>query len=322
MLSGFFDLIHAAYDLELPVETWFDNLAEHAARIVPGQGTVVYAYDASRPDEGVEFVHASRRGISDEFYEATLELNQKTRPEEARAIYHRGVCSSTVSEVMESDGGMSDSTYATLLGSLSPDTWGLSASDPTHRGIAMNSPLDEATKLDARTRTNWMRVGVHLNAAWRLRRRFGLRERCEQPETLDTNDARSVGLEDVFTRATRQAEHVRQTRLDGAPEEALSIWNALLDGRWTLVDRADTRDSRHYLLIENDYGLTEPAGLTRRERDVVAHIVQGESYKWIAFQLGVSTGTVSSLLARAMAKLGVGSRRELIWLFQQLQNRD
>lgn len=52
--------------------------------------------------------------------------------------------------------------------------------------------------------------------------------------------------------------------------------------------------------------------LTGRERDVVAHIAQGRTYKEIAARLGISAKTVATYRERAAEKLGVKTRAELV----------
>jgi DNA-binding CsgD family transcriptional regulator len=61
---------------------------------------------------------------------------------------------------------------------------------------------------------------------------------------------------------------------------------------------------------------TEPATgidlLSAREREVVEHALSGIETKVIAYDLGLAHSTVRVLMARAAAKLGVNSRRELL----------
>jgi DNA-binding NarL/FixJ family response regulator len=55
--------------------------------------------------------------------------------------------------------------------------------------------------------------------------------------------------------------------------------------------------------------------LTGRECQVVGFASLGHSNKLIAYELGIATSTVGVLLSRAMAKLGVPSRKTLIAAF-------
>ncbi|HVU05982.1 MAG TPA: helix-turn-helix transcriptional regulator [Polyangiaceae bacterium] len=52
--------------------------------------------------------------------------------------------------------------------------------------------------------------------------------------------------------------------------------------------------------------------LTRREQQVLAGVLEGESNKSIAYTLGLAPSTVGVLLFRAAAKLGVKSRGDLL----------
>lgn len=51
--------------------------------------------------------------------------------------------------------------------------------------------------------------------------------------------------------------------------------------------------------------------LTAREREIVGHLLQGDSNKQIAGKLGLSEQTVKNMLSNAYARLGVQSRGEL-----------
>lgn len=51
--------------------------------------------------------------------------------------------------------------------------------------------------------------------------------------------------------------------------------------------------------------------LTPRERELVEHVLHGDSNKQIAQQLGIGEQTVKNMLSRAYANLGVQSRGEL-----------
>jgi len=59
-------------------------------------------------------------------------------------------------------------------------------------------------------------------------------------------------------------------------------------------------------------------GLTRRERDTAALIVQGKSNRAIARALGIAERTVEGYVAAALAKLGFSSRAQLaVWAAEQ-----
>lgn len=92
-------------------------------------------------------------------------------------------------------------------------------------------------------------------------------------------------------------------------------------GEW-LVLHASLLDGRHDGRVAVILELARPAevasillegyGMTPRERDVVALVLQGRSTQEMATELGLSAYTVQDHLKGVFAKLGVGSRSELI----------
>ena len=74
---------------------------------------------------------------------------------------------------------------------------------------------------------------------------------------------------------------------------------------------------RHRLIVTGIVGTAESndalskMDLTVRERAIVSLLVRGESYKGIAYELGISIATVKTHMNKAYAKLGVQSRSRL-----------
>jgi DNA-binding CsgD family transcriptional regulator len=73
------------------------------------------------------------------------------------------------------------------------------------------------------------------------------------------------------------------------------------------------REGRRYIVAREDEPTDDgPERLTQRERQIVRLTCQGQSSKVVAYDLGISCSTVRVLLSRAMRKLGVRSRDELV----------
>jgi DNA-binding CsgD family transcriptional regulator len=156
-----------------------------------------------------------------------------------------------------------------------------------------------ASPIPARTTWQLARAADHLRTALRLRRETAA------PQAGDPG-ARRTGL------AFRGAERSRDGLRHGAPGEAEAIWQALYDGRWSVVDRIDSA-GRHALLVRrNEPGRRDPRAITAGERDVLAGAARGQSNKYIGFRLGIAPSSVSSRLDSALRKLGLASRREAI----------
>lgn len=120
-----------------------------------------------------------------------------------------------------------------------------------------------------------------------------------------------VALETWREVATHLASGLRM-RAQLAPvdfDDAVSVWDALLEGRLAVTDRFD-RDGRRFVVVRTTEA-HDRAALTVRERQVLGSVVRGHSNKRIALDLGVSESTVSTALRGAARKLGVRSRVEL-----------
>lgn len=82
--------------------------------------------------------------------------------------------------------------------------------------------------------------------------------------------------------------------------------------KWTVV-KTFVSDGQHFQLRCRPIELRgHDADLTKREEQVLACALDGQSNKSIAYALGVAPSTVGVLLFRAATKLGVKSRSELL----------
>ncbi len=183
--------------------------------------------------------------------------------------------------------------------------------------LVLSCALDREMTPTWRERMHLSRLGLHLESAYRLRRR---------PEvvkgTLSANgrfipsrgDVEAARLGEVFGQQVRHIETSlsRQGRAD--PEAALSLWTALVGGQWSLIARNDASGERRYLVVENSPRSNELRALSTRELTVLSMAARGLSTKLIAYGLGLSPATVSETLANAASKVGLSTHVELLRL--------
>jgi DNA-binding CsgD family transcriptional regulator len=109
------------------------------------------------------------------------------------------------------------------------------------------------------------------------------------------------------------AVHLVRTRFGRSRRiRALEQAQPFSRARWTLVDSFEENGRRFIIARENRAGSPGIHSLTERERQVVVHAARGLTNKEIAYTLGVSANTVRVLMARASARLGARSRKELL----------
>lgn len=163
------------------------------------------------------------------------------------------------------------------------------------------------------------RVAAHVATALRLRLRQGATEAVlsSDGQVLDARgEARGADSREALRFAARSLDRSRRrSRRD--PEQALETWRALVQGRWSLVERFDTDGRRLWIARENEPPSISERRLTELEQRVVGFLVVGHAQKLIAYELGLSEGNVSRQVTSACRKLGV-SRAELVELYTTL----
>lgn len=175
----------------------------------------------------------------------------------------------------------------------------------------------------AAERRAYQRIATHLMCAARLRWALLKGESPAEEAVLSPGgellhaegQARSRGARQQLREAARCIDRARG-RLRNRPMEALEMWQGIVDGRWSLIDRFDSDGRRTVIAVRNDSPYRDPRGLTRRQGQVAHLIALGMSHKEIAYALGANTSTIAGHAAALMRKLNVTRREELIGLLR------
>ncbi len=211
-------------------------------------------------------------------------------------------------------------TRASLERYLGPygirDIFVINGIDPTQHGVYIGTLLGAEATVSHRERSTWSRVAAHLAASYRLRR-----IETADPDAVITpagrvehaiDEAKAASAQQALRNAALAIDRARTraSRLDEG--DAVAMWHALVNGRWTLVDHVDRDGRRYFVARKNDPEVARHHALTRRERQVIGFAAFGHSNKLIAYELGLSVSSVAAYLEIAMEKLGVATRAELI----------
>jgi DNA-binding CsgD family transcriptional regulator len=199
------------------------------------------------------------------------------------------------------------------------DILGIVGADTSGRGLVLAAAVPKGFRLSSAFVKRWRYVLSHLASATRLRDA----DATSQDEAVldgsgklyDASGAATArDAQIALRRAARAIDRARAAR-KRSPEAALEAWHALVDARWSLVDRFES-DGKSYLIARPNPPRPPPIRLlAARERAVTALAALGRSNKLIAYELGLSVGTVASYLLRAQKKLGASSRAGLIRAF-------
>ncbi len=190
------------------------------------------------------------------------------------------------------------------------DALGMSAHPEPGSVVTLTAGLAERTILTPHERKILSQVTLHLESAYRLRKR------PEAVRAILTPRGKIVHREDGDLGASGLAERVSRieqsrTRSRRRQPEALDLWGALVEGEASIVERFDG-GKRYYVVLDNPPSRRRHRALTRREAEIVRMSARGLPAKVVAYGLGVSSTAVSGALASSAAKLGLASRLGLL----------
>ena len=321
-------VVEAAYDCESDTEAWYRRLlAQIAPALDRGFGVVLSPYAPQMRPEDVTFHGTfSLPGL----LEANCALIAEY-PESFHALLTSAGALNTATQVMGLDPRDADnwprfSTYLRPWGVQ--DALGLVARDPSGHALCMVAPSPDLRRPSRSEQAKWGRVAAHIVAGARLRRALpGLTsgDLADGAEAVLSpsgaiahaeNPAKSKGARESLRRAAKDIDRAR-SKVRANEDEALELWQGLVAGRWSLVDRFDTDGRRYLVARKNEPDVKDPRALSSRERAVLAYAAMGQPLKLIAYSLGLSLSTVSVNRRTAMRKLGLQSHADIVALFPQ-----
>jgi DNA-binding CsgD family transcriptional regulator len=314
--------IEACYAQAKTTEEWLGGIAEALSSIDQGAGIRVLSL--AKQDGGVVGVGgADRGGVPMPWEELVVRWRHSSPGLLASWLSPTPVVDLASRRLGRLPEAVRMEAMALLRASEVMEVLGLVAMDPAGFGVLVSVPSRRPVRLPARTIHVLGMVAAHIASAHRMRIRHATSESRQAVEavlepsgrvTHAEGDARPKAAQERLVAAVRDAERARGQMRRMAPLEAAELWKGLVDGRWSLVDQVEKDGKRFIVARRNEPGLENPLALTQRERDVLGWIALGHSNKFVGYQLGLGTSTVAGHLHRALAKLGLHSRREVISL--------
>jgi DNA-binding CsgD family transcriptional regulator len=323
-------ILETAYDLVADDEEWLGSVAGAVRSGLDCElGIVAYFYDAAA--SRLKLFGYVRAGASEHEIEIARRIH--AHPAWRSSALLRETYRSSTALTYSSE--MGDERWQDLLagtgrgGESGPFRVRiLHVGDPSHRGCVIGAPDIRATASPLTHKASWTRVAVHLASGLRLRRRLAsLGPRSEDGEAILSpsgtllhaeGPAKSRSARDALRDATLAIDKARGPLRRKDPEAALNLWRGMLEGRWSLIDRFERDGRRLVVAHRNNVATRGLRALTFRERQVVAYVTLGHSNKLIAYELGLSLGSIGTHLSAALGKLGLSSRLELIQIAAKL----
>ena len=311
-------IIEAIYATPPDEAAWVQGIAAAAEPALDaGLGTMAYTFRAD-PRTGPTVIEATFRGRQGgQLLQSALSMLEEQKANAMVGFDSQVSLLSSITQPPLADAGFIQ-RHLRRAGVVADaaDVLGVVGADSSGQGMVLAALVPAGFRLAPALRQRWRAITSHLASGRRLRTRS---QGAVDEAVLDLGGK----LYDAVGRATsrdarvalRQAARaIDRARLERtrAPDTALEHWQALVSGRWSLVDRFES-DGRTFLIAKpNPPRPPAVPRLTPRERAVVALAVLGRSNKLIAYELGLSLGSVGTYLQRAQRRLGVSSRAALI----------
>jgi DNA-binding CsgD family transcriptional regulator len=317
-------LVEAAYSLPADESAWLEGVLEAA---VPVMGNAVFAcgmiYNRPPGARSARVQTWKHVGALGHMERAAREYANKV-PTDVERLWLRIGTANTLSQISPGSRQLCRS-FAAENG-IAADALLLNALEPDGRGASVAMFLPVETQLKPGERERWRKLAAHLTAGHRVWRAVASMNRdpttlpcgadaVVDPTTFRVIDAAGCSEDPSFSKklrdSARRIDRARGQLRRTDPDEALETWQALVRGRWSMLDWFDSDGRRFVLGIPNPPELGDPRGLTEREHQVATYAALGESGKLIGYRLGVSKATVSNALDGAMHKLGVKTQPQL-----------
>jgi DNA-binding CsgD family transcriptional regulator len=313
-------LVEQAYDVDAPTHSWLDSIRRTAERSFSDcMATAAYTFSVSR--EGAFQLHDIG---ADPAWEAALQrAHSGAGPSVIRALYLRGPVRSADQALTRHHDDLGYQQYARDGGHI---TLALGV-DPSGKGCSLSLTRRSSRVPSRQERHALERIAAHLASAHRLRRSLDERRPAEDLlEQADAvlgadgsvlharGDARDADARHALRDAALRIDRARTRRGADSPGGALALWRALVEGRWSLVERFESDGRRIMVARRNDPASRASRALSEHERKVVALLALGHSLKVCAYELGRAESTISEVAQSAMRKLRVRTRAELVEL--------
>lgn len=306
--------MRAIYAIDEPDETaWLGRVLEKVRACVAGAtGGFAYTYDIGGPAERWTIAHPlvddAPPKLADHIFAAFRGASADERRRVLSNLGPSGTFSAVTGQTLAVYGAREASRWAMQ------DAVHVNALDADDRGVLVSLTLPTPRTLAPLEKRRFAMLAAHLAAARRLREasrraaRLTFDEKGRLVHAERGHERPSANLREHVRAWVREHTH---GGLGARGDAVLASWSALVDGRYSLVDRFEA-DGRHFLVAhENPPNVRDPRGLTKAEAAVAAFVRRGHPLKLVAYELGLSIGTVSGHLARVFAKLGVRTRAEL-----------
>lgn len=329
--------VEAAYRLQAPHLEWFGEIIRIWAQAFSPSpeahsGTTYSLGEIA--EGGLEGADIRARSIHHQLDETMfLKAARQLPPSAIQALCGRSTCS-TLSARIAQDPRLTPALLALWKEAFGEfgfqDVIGLVSVEQDGLGSVFCAYYEGPVRLQPRIADRWQRLNAHVSHALRLRSSLGTASVLDSAAAVLSptgrslyarSAARSSSAQQLFKHRVHTMEQAQtRSRRVREPDELLRVWQGLVEGRWTVVERCDTDGRRYYVVLENPSPAVPLHRLSNVEQDVLSCVIRGMADKAVASHLGLQEHIVIDALASVRRKTRIRSRIELIHLGSHLLN--
>ncbi|MFO0743179.1 MAG: LuxR C-terminal-related transcriptional regulator [Labilithrix sp.] len=312
---GLIDVVERIYAgvESAPPHVWLGDVVDTLQGLdLESRGGFAYAYDIAGPTSAWRISRPIVRGMPDAVGDAILASFAAASPAHRSTLMRLGPSGTLSASVGVRLLDLPGDAPRAAKGINAADAFYVNAADPDHHGVFIGFAVQGEGRLHVAMRRRLAMIAAHVASA----RRLLVSGRGEPVAVFERSGAvahvareHASALDKLKARMHEMKELERKT---ADPDDLLERWKALVCGRYSLVRRFDSDGRRYLLAYENPPNVSDPRGLTPQEAAIANLVVHGHPQKLIAYELGLSIGTVGGLLARVFQKLRVRSTAALI----------
>jgi DNA-binding CsgD family transcriptional regulator len=323
------DVVESAYCLQDDDNGWLKGILDTSApHLFAGMGGVAALFDARATDPQNILRSIIVSGADLRILAAMrVEFEQGSGPDRDKSLKNPSpvMCLSD----FIGDSPAKHPAYAEIARATGfQDVLVVRASNADGTGVVLSAVLPHELRHKAECKQRWSRVAAHVAAGMRLQR-AARRAVASDGDAVLTPTGKVLHAapttqpaREVLRRAAIGMDRARTTLRQKDAAAALEAWSALVDGRWSLIDRFESDGKRFVVAMPNAPTARDPRALGEVERPLLQYVAMGHPNKLIAYELGLPEGTISARIASIKRKLGVRSRAELVTACMASETRD
>ncbi|MFT3924371.1 MAG: LuxR C-terminal-related transcriptional regulator [Myxococcales bacterium] len=313
--GDYLSVVESCYEAQTSDERWIGNVLDSIGTVLDLGGGMTFTLYKEHGDRAkVETLLT--RGVHPAFHRIGTPLVERLRGESYERYFYPRQPVTLASPLVAKMGRVSQLGFRAVCSAMgADDLLGLLGYPAPGWIFALSLVVGRGREITPAVRSTLHRMRIHVESGERLRLLSP-----EQAVAVLSSEGKVLHLEGALGESGGSEPLVQHTKViarlrtqrERFKDDALQVWNALVDGQWSVVERVDSDGKRLYFAYENAPQSRAYRALTPSEASVLDQSIQGLPGKYVAYSTGLQDSRISELLLSAANKLGFRTRHDLL----------